>query len=671
MGMSGDQDLEEMRASLSDRTPAGSFNPNQGIIENDETVFGAPPDVDGDGKTDVLVLNIRDQYDPANGVFSAVLGFFDPRDLRAPNLADIIYLDTVPGVIRQDNTRQSLDVVTQTLAHEYQHLIFSSFNGAGDISFVDEGLAEWAEVMNGFTARAVSYFQADSERRGSFLNFRGENDANAFGGPNGEDYQRAGLFTNYLSERLGILKTGDITKSSAQGAANYAQVLSANGLDLRSVIGDFHVANLINDTSIQAEYGFASPQYSNIRIATIPIIDGAVASSTPATGKFLNAGGAAYVIWQNVSNINITVDGSSALVEPRAVVTTTTGVTSTIPIAAGGEPAFLSGDYDLVRLIIPHTDIQTTSTATATYSASWTPLQPSVVTTNVIYDSGKINPVVLSSGSFGFLDVGSDARMVNRFDVPTGASLRTVLVDHAYQHDFAGSTVPANAARDYTLKVYGDDGGGKPGNELFSLDVTDQSQTGTTDFLFDTVDLEPFAGQLSSLPPVIYVGVANRGSDANTMVMSISSFTGTTPSYLFLNSFNNGNGGWARFDNVGVDANTTLDGFVLPIRATFAQETSTATEDEGVLPERVALEQNYPNPFNPATTIRFALPRAGRVSLRVFDMLGREIATLVDGFQGSGTHAVSFDASAFSSGLYLYSLETIDNRITRTMTLVK
>ncbi len=74
-------------------------------------------------------------------------------------------------------------------------------------------------------------------------------------------------------------------------------------------------------------------------------------------------------------------------------------------------------------------------------------------------------------------------------------------------------------------------------------------------------------------------------------------------------------------------------------------------------PDGLSLFPNSPNPFNPATQIRFQIPSAGRVSLKVYDIIGQEIATLVDGDRTAGEHTVSFDASGLPSGIYLYRLQ--------------
>jgi len=89
------------------------------------------------------------------------------------------------------------------------------------------------------------------------------------------------------------------------------------------------------------------------------------------------------------------------------------------------------------------------------------------------------------------------------------------------------------------------------------------------------------------------------------------------------------------------------------------------------LPRAFALEQNYPNPFNAQTTIRFALPEASDVSLSVYDVTGREVATLVNQRLSAGEHRATIDASALSSGVYFYRLEAGNLVETKKMVLLK
>lgn len=85
----------------------------------------------------------------------------------------------------------------------------------------------------------------------------------------------------------------------------------------------------------------------------------------------------------------------------------------------------------------------------------------------------------------------------------------------------------------------------------------------------------------------------------------------------------------------------------------------------------IALHANYPNPFNPSTEIRFDLPHEMSASLKVYDVLGREVAELVNGTMNAGTHTVTYDASALSSGVYFYRLEAGSFIETHKMILMK
>ncbi|MBK9096982.1 MAG: T9SS type A sorting domain-containing protein [bacterium] len=80
------------------------------------------------------------------------------------------------------------------------------------------------------------------------------------------------------------------------------------------------------------------------------------------------------------------------------------------------------------------------------------------------------------------------------------------------------------------------------------------------------------------------------------------------------------------------------------------------SENPNSIPANFYLSQNYPNPFNPSTVIGYQLPVSGNVTLKVYDSLGREVATLVDEYVVAGSYEIEFDASKLSSGVYLYKL---------------
>jgi hypothetical protein len=89
------------------------------------------------------------------------------------------------------------------------------------------------------------------------------------------------------------------------------------------------------------------------------------------------------------------------------------------------------------------------------------------------------------------------------------------------------------------------------------------------------------------------------------------------------------------------------------------------------LPIEYALEQNYPNPFNPSTTIKYSIPEDGFVKLSVYNMLGEEVASLVNSNQKAGRYEISFEAKDLSSGAYIYRIETANYTASKKLILMK
>jgi hypothetical protein len=140
--------------------------------------------------------------------------------------------------------------------------------------------------------------------------------------------------------------------------------------------------------------------------------------------------------------------------------------------------------------------------------------------------------------------------------------------------------------------------------------------------------------------PAVFDSVSYRGALDPTKAMNQQYFAG-----------------WTSFDPQNVDYSNGVPTGV--------------SEHVNAAPQAYELNQNYPNPFNPSTAITFAIPVSGHVSLKVYDMLGREVASLVNDFQEAGTHAVRFDARGLASGIYLYRISAGNFSQVKKMTLLK
>lgn len=103
----------------------------------------------------------------------------------------------------------------------------------------------------------------------------------------------------------------------------------------------------------------------------------------------------------------------------------------------------------------------------------------------------------------------------------------------------------------------------------------------------------------------------------------------------------------------------------------YIESITTDVEDQLSVPTDYKLEQNYPNPFNPGTVIRFAVPERTMVTLKVYDIIGREIATLINEERDRGWYNQSFDASKLASGIYIYRLSAGAKVFSKKMMLIK
>lgn len=204
-----------------------------------------------------------------------------------------------------------------------------------------------------------------------------------------------------------------------------------------------------------------------------------------------------------------------------------------------------------------------------------------------------------------------------------------------------------------------------------------------------------FMSKIKSVPPPIYIGYDYWKSDGTADgTVAVSTELGSGTSYVVLNNkMYNTSSATGLWETDGTDAGTkniitgsTGIPFVFNNTVFFSRNevatgielwyynpglTSIDEHNTNQLPSAYTLQQNYPNPFNPTTNIEFQIPQSGFVILKVFDVLGKEKATLVNEDKPVGNYNVNFDASKLSSGVYFYQLRAGSRIETKRMMLIK
>ncbi len=167
-----------------------------------------------------------------------------------------------------------------------------------------------------------------------------------------------------------------------------------------------------------------------------------------------------------------------------------------------------------------------------------------------------------------------------------------------------------------------------------------------------------------------FINTVLNDSAATPIASGTAPFTGSFRPSNPLTPFNGAFvSGWWRlsiFDGVGGDT-----GFLRRWCLVISYTGCTGGIQTIEIPNYYSLSQNYPNPFNPSTSIKFTMPKGDNVKLVIFDILGREVKTLVNEFRNQGVYEVNFDASSLSSGAYFYRLEAGEFTDTKKMLLVK
>ncbi len=644
---------------LGTHTPPSSWNEDEGIVRNMETILGGPPDVDGDGITEFLLLDIRDGWD-GNAVSTYIPSFINVDDLRGSsngNSADIVYVDTHPGL-----SGQGPEFISSSVAVNLANLVMIN-NDPVEIPFIYWGLVSWAPVALGFAGRQMEYLDLpDRYNRGLFEYVP------TFG--EFTDQRRGELFLNYIADEFGALNAGSIARVDATGSQGLRIALEAMdaGVTLEELVENFHAANGVNFRALP-HYGYISPARSNVRATAHPVyntvynINGGLGAETPATRIAVAAGGVAYIEWQSVKDFSLSVTLDATLDATndvngegvRAVIFPFVRGQDLAPFVRSEVPSDginLDGNYERVLLVLAHTNPDGEQRIVS-YSAKWEP-----TTVELAYDSGRIT----DGNIFTLSDDSAEHLSATQFDTPIldgrETTLETVWVSHYYLNQMELASY--DAPRDFELIVWGPGENDRPGTVLFRQEMEDTRPYGavTLNLQFLEIDMTPYVDHIGPLPDIVYIGTAEAGSDGNYHLIAPSPHEGATKnrSFLYVPSHND----WQRLWDVQFqdsDPDPLVDN-VLGTRVRFRLQTTTGVDVEtDEMPQGVQLDGNYPNPFNEVTRITYHLNQQGPVHLSVMDLLGRRIEVLVDAEQGPGEHHIAFDGAHLSNGVYIYRLE--------------
>jgi hypothetical protein len=635
--------VDAMKNAFDSSTPA---DPTKGIYQLDTQYFGNPPNVDIDARIIILVLDVKDGW---NGSGAYVAGYFQPFNEypegavqtlgsnRHSNEAEIYYVDGNPTDLR---TAYGITVASSTTAHEFQHMInwnYSHSNGTTPLTFVNEGLSEAAMALCGYTFENPKYYYSNTNL--SFLSWG--TTSNIL-----QDYSRAGLFTWYLIEQFGSDVAKKIVQSTATGVAGYNDALSQMGTSktFDDVLKSFAVANAIDDKSADSRYGFTLPITAQITPAKT-YLDPNVSVQTQS----IESRGTVYLLYKGGKNLSATFTSQYPTIIVRPIATGT-GVNKVSDISLSSlytEPGF-GTSYNQVIFAVTNL-----GTAAASFSYSSSGQAPALTVQELAFEDGVPD---------GYLQLAAPDTAVVWFDALPGAILDSIKV--AFRRDgsigfgiwkYTGAQRPTPLGSNYGL---------------ITLNVTGSPSIPIPYPVpypnWRKIDVSSWHVDLSS---AFAVGFA-FGATPTAPGLMISSEPYTQPHHSFTYD---ATAWYSELLNNG--AADTAYKYVVRAYAHFGTVTG-ITQPIELVPSTFTLGNNYPNPFNPSTTIRYSIPTAGYVRLRVFDVSGREVASLVNGVQSAGNYVVNWHGTddagrSVASGAYFYTLESLGQKTTRRMVLLK
>ncbi len=539
-------EVDSLLRALENSTPPASRDPSKGIIELDEFLFGPPPNIDGDGITDFLIVDIKDGAGP-NDPF--VAGFFFSNDQnfasQGSNKRDILYIDSFPAIFSNDQRR--LSIALSTLAHEFQHLIHWHFD-QDETSFVNEGLSEVAEALCGYGLRSPSQYFNNTDV--PLFNW---NRNNAL-----PDAARAALFTLYYDEQLGDAALKLVVAEPANRETGIQKVMDQLGVGMtfEQMFTNFCIANYLNNREFDSRFGYVFP------IAGRPQeVHNHSNPNQNFENETVSSFAVDYIVYSFGDSLEITftslvnLDVLAIKIGPGDSILQVDQVNLGTPYSV---PEFGSSVRKIIFAVINNT------LSRATYSYHSTGVQKGFIS-ELAHDDGTPDAF---SGNATFLGFGNNRQGFGwavKFvpEVPDNKLVAAKILA-AFDQEFQGSNTPDNAPKDFLFHVW-DDNNGLPGNDIIEPFIVSTDRAAFTgDFI--EIDLSQFADQLTNLGTV-YIGFTENDSVGTFVGMDNSNSENFT--FAFFGPTAQRPNEWFPMSRLQLQDGTSLSGWNMMMRATF------------------------------------------------------------------------------------------------------
>ena len=618
------KEINDLVNYLEKYTYEKSKSSNTGIIPLVYKYFGMPPNVDeyrnkgqGDGKLNILITDIQDNFSES-GVY--IPGFFNYEDVDKngyiSNKMDLIYIDCNPGIFYKGV--RSIDRALPSIPHELQHLIHWNYD-PNECTFINESMSILAEIFCGFRVDLPEdYF---SNPNISLFDWNDEFEKN--------NTSRAALFGEYLREQCGddyikFLIANPYNKNI--GIDSSLKKAGINNWNFELLVTNWAIANYVNDKYLNTKFGY------HYKLLQKPIVE-----KTHRDPNVLNN----YVSVNHLAPIYIKYTMGESL---NAVFKFNPNVV--VKAIEKGNSRF--NIYDV--------------------SANYNYVQNNY---GIFYN--EIVFVCLNFNKFGddpqYVSYSSSGKMMESYkeiSYDDGEPESYGLSTEVGVKRFVKFRMPAGKQLDSVKLAFKTKGKG-----LFHI----YKATDTSVYAVDNIILPIMFTVTDTFPKWTKIDLTRyRIVPEYDLAIGYEILPGDAPNPLLWGDITDvKERSIAYFPSTGLwySINTNY-----LIRAYVSNFTLSVKKINDIIPENFILYQNYPNPFNNSTTIKFELKTRSKIKLKIFDLLGKEVISLIDEELLPGVYTVQWNgknkyAVNVPSGLYIYCLENNDKLFFKKMIYLK